>query len=79
MNWAERITFDPGICHGKACIKGTRIMVSVVLANLASGIPEEDIFKSYPALTREDLKAALAYAADLASEEDLIPLRKAGY
>lgn len=75
MDWTERITSDPDVCHGKACIKGTRIMVSVVLANLASGIPEEEIFKSYPGLTREDLQAALAYAAELAGEEDLIPLR----
>lgn len=75
MDWTERIGTDQGICHGKACIKGTRIMVSVVLANLASGISETEIFKSYPALTREDLQASLAYAADLAMEEDLVPLR----
>ncbi len=40
MNWGERITVDPLVCHGKACIKGTRIMVSVILDNLAEGINE---------------------------------------
>lgn len=77
MDWTKRIGSDPNICHGKACIKGTRIMVSVVLANLASGLPHDEIFKSYPGLTPDDLNAALAYAAELAMEEDLIPLRSA--
>lgn len=77
MNWKERITSDPAICHGKACIKGTRIMVSVVLANLAAGLPAEEIVAAYPPLTEEDIKAALAYASELAQEEDMIPLRRA--
>lgn len=77
MNWKERITSDPAICHGKACIRGTRIMVSVVLANLAAGLPHAEIVASYPPLTEEDIKAALAYASELAQEEDLIPLRRA--
>lgn len=50
MNWEERITVDPLVCHGKACIKGTRIMVSVILDNLAEGIEEAEILKSYPSL-----------------------------
>ena len=45
MNWRERITVDPLVCHGKACIKGTRIMVSVILDNLAEGISEGEILK----------------------------------
>ena len=68
MEWRERITVDPHICHGRACIKGTRIMVSVVLDNLAEGIEPEDLLKSYPSLKREDIQAALAYAAELAHE-----------
>ncbi len=73
MNWRERITTDPLVCHGKACIKGTRIMVSVILDNLAEGIGEEEILKSYPSLTLDDIKAAIAYAAEL-SRERLIPV-----
>ncbi|HJY79893.1 MAG TPA: DUF433 domain-containing protein [Candidatus Binatia bacterium] len=68
MEWQKRISIDPLVCHGKACIKGTRIMVSVILDNLAAGVRQEEILKSYPALTPEDLQAALAYAADLARE-----------
>ncbi|MBI5364349.1 MAG: DUF433 domain-containing protein [Planctomycetes bacterium] len=54
MNWRERITSDPQVCHGKACIRGTRIMVSVVLDNLAAGRTHEQILKSYPSMTAED-------------------------
>ena len=68
MNWRERITVDPLVCHGKACIKGTRIMVSVILDNLADGICEEEILKSYPSLKPEDIKAAISYAAELSRE-----------
>ena len=68
MNWQERISVDPSICHGRACIKGTRIMVSVVLDNLAAGVPTEELLKSYPTLTAEDIQAALDYAAELARE-----------
>jgi uncharacterized protein (DUF433 family) len=63
MNWKERITVDPLVCHGKACIKGTRIMVSVILDNLADDVSEKEILKSYPSLTPADIKAAIAYAA----------------
>jgi len=72
MSWYDRISVDPAVCHGKACIKGTRIMVSVVLDNLAAGIPEEEILKSYPSLRHEDIQAVLAYAAELAKER-LVP------
>jgi uncharacterized protein (DUF433 family) len=68
MNWRERITVDPFVCHGKACIKGTRIMVSVILDNLAEGVNESEILKSYPSLNLEDIKAAIAYAAELSRE-----------
>jgi len=68
MNWRERITVDPLVCHGKACIKGTRIMVSVILDNLAEGVNEQEILKSYPSLVSDDIKAAIAYAAELSRE-----------
>lgn len=65
MEWRERITVDPAVCHGKPCIKGTRILVSVVLDNLAGGVSVEAILESYPSLDPEDVRAALGYAADL--------------
>jgi uncharacterized protein (DUF433 family) len=68
MNWRERITVDPLVCHGKACVKGTRIMVSVILDNLADDVNEKEIMKSYPSLTPDDIKAAIAYAAELSRE-----------
>jgi len=71
----KRITIAPHICHGKPCIKGTRIMVTVILDNLAEGATPEEIVKNYPPLTIEDVKAAIAYAAELAREEELLPLR----
>jgi uncharacterized protein (DUF433 family) len=68
MDWRERITTDPKVAHGRACIKGTRIMVSVVLDNLAAGLGEDEILKSYPTLSRDDIRAAIAYASELAKE-----------
>ncbi len=68
MNWKDKITIDPNICHGKPCIKSTRIIVSVILDNLANGMKEEDILRSYPSLTSEDIQAAIAYAAELSHE-----------
>ena len=68
MNWQDYITVDPDVCHGKACIKGTRIMVSVVLDNLAAGLTIEEIVRSYPSLSREAVQAAIAYAAELTRE-----------
>lgn len=74
-NWQDRITSDPEICHGKTCIRGTRIMVSVVLDNLADGLTPEEIVAEYPPLTLEDVEASRAYAATLIREEELVPLR----
>jgi len=73
MNWQDRITVDPRVCHGKACIRGTRVMVSVILDNLAANIAAEEILRSYPTLRPEDVQAAIAYAAELARER-VIPL-----
>lgn len=72
MNWRDRITVDSAICHGQACIKGTRVMVSVVLDNLAAGESSEHIATAYR-LAPEDVQAALLYAAELAKER-IVPL-----
>jgi len=67
MGWRDRISVDPNICHGQVCIKGTRIMVSVILDNLAEGESIESITKGYH-LDAEDVEAALHYAAELARD-----------
>jgi uncharacterized protein (DUF433 family) len=67
-NWKERISVNPAVCHGRACIRGTRIMVSVILDNVAAGVPRTEILASYPPIRLEDIDAALAYAAELARE-----------
>lgn len=67
-NWRERISVNPAICHGRACIRGTRIAVSAVVDNIATGVSREEILRSYPTLQEADIDAALAYAAELARE-----------
>ena len=64
MKWTECISVDPTVCHGKACIKGTRIMATVVLDNLAAGLSPAEIQHSYPTLTKEAIQAAIACAAE---------------
>ena len=73
----ERISIDPKICHGQACIKGTRIPVHQIIRMLASGDKSAEIFEDYPSLTAEDVKACLEYAASLA-EEQLTPIEMIG-
>ena len=68
LEWQERISINPLVCHGKACIRGTRVMVSVILDNLAAGVPQEELLRSYSILQESDIQAALAYAAELARE-----------
>ena len=67
-DWKQRISIDPNVCHGKPCLKGTRIWVSLIVDNLASGSSEEEILTAYPSLTRDDIRAALAYAAEMTRE-----------
>jgi uncharacterized protein (DUF433 family) len=66
MKWQDYITVDPKVCHGKACIKDSRVMVSVILANLAAGSTLDEVMRSYPSVSREAIRAAIAYAAELA-------------
>ena len=68
MNWRDHITVDPEICHGRACITGTRVLVTTVLDNLAAGLDSDEIMRSYPSITRESIRAAVCYAAELANE-----------
>jgi uncharacterized protein (DUF433 family) len=71
MDWREHIVVDPTVCHGQACIRGTRIPAAVVLDNLAAGLSVADVMKSYPSLTEQAIHAAVAYAAELARERVL--------
>lgn len=64
MDWKNHITIDPEKRGGKPCIRGLRTTVHDVLEYLASGMSEEDILKDFPNLTREDICACLAFAAD---------------
>lgn len=73
----ERISIDPKICHGQACIKGTRIPVHQIIRMLASGDKAEEIFEDYPSLKTEDIQACLEYAAALA-EEQVTPIENIG-
>lgn len=70
----QRVTIDPAICHGEACIKGTRIMVSVLLDCLAAGRTRRQIIAEYPQLKEQDIRAAIAYGAALAHEQ-VLPLK----
>jgi uncharacterized protein (DUF433 family) len=73
-NWESRISIDPEVCHGKPCIKGTRVMVSIILDYLKAGETVEAILRQYPTLVADDVRAALCYAAWLAHEEEEQPL-----
>ena len=65
----ERIETDPEICHGKPCIKGTRIMISIILEWLEAGKTFEEIMDAYPELSKEDISATVRYARKLIEEE----------
>ena len=73
MKWQDRVTIDSKVCHGKACVSGMRVMVSVVLDNLAAGLTRQEILDSYPALKNEDIDASISYAAELVRER-FVPL-----
>ena len=75
LNWEQRIVSDPQVCHGMPCVRGTRIMVSVILDNLADGLSSDEIVAEYPPLTLDDIRVAIAYAAMLTREKELVPLR----
>ena len=74
MIWRDYLISDPKVCHGQLCAKGTRVMVTNILDSLAEGSTRDELLKSYPSIKPEHIEAALAYAADLAREESLLPV-----
>ena len=74
----ERISINPGICHGQACVKGTRIPVHQIVRMLANGDTIDGLLADYPSLSREDVLACLDYAAELA-EEQITPIQAANF
>jgi uncharacterized protein (DUF433 family) len=73
-DWRKYFTHDPKVCHGQLCAKGTRVLVTNILDSLAEGATRKEILKSYPTLKAEHIDAAIAYAAELAREEALLPV-----
>jgi len=75
----DRISIDPNVCFGKPCIRGTRIWVSLILDNLAAGVSAAELLEEFPQLTADDIRAAIAYGAEMARERFVeIPLEKRG-
>jgi len=66
----ERITFDPGVMGGRACIRGLRVTVATIIGLLAAGRTESEVLQAYPYLEAEDIRAALAFAAWRADDRD---------
>jgi uncharacterized protein (DUF433 family) len=73
MNWRERILVNPAVHHGEPRIKNTRVPVSVVVGSVADGDTPEQIIEAWPQLTRDDIKAALKFAAEAVSNSDFVP------
>lgn len=73
VSWREHLAVDPDFCQGKACIAGARVMVTVILDDLATGLTDEEVAESNPSVSADAVKAALQYAAELAKER-MIPL-----
>ena len=69
----EHISIDPQICFGKPCIRGSRIWVSLIVDNLAENVSESELLAAYPQLTSKDIRAALAFAAEM-TRERIIPI-----
>ncbi len=73
-DWRPLFESDPNICGGQLCAKGTRVFITNILDSLAEGATDEEILRSYPSLRQEHVDGAMAYAAELAREESLLPL-----
>jgi uncharacterized protein (DUF433 family) len=74
IDWRQHLVSDGAVCHGQLCARGTRVFVTNILDSIAEGCSRDEILSSYPSLRPEHIDAALAYAADLAREESLLPL-----
>ena len=72
MDWRDHIVLDSGICHGRATFRGTRVLVSTVLAYLAAGRTEAEVREDFPRLGPVAIRAALAHAADVVNGERVI-------
>ena len=74
IRWQERVTVDPDLHHGEACIRGTRVPVATIIGSLADGLVPAEIRQAFPQLKDEDIRAALAYAAEALHTEVFAPL-----
>ena len=74
--WRKRISIDPSVHHGDPCVAGTRVSVSVIVGSIADGDTFEQILQSYPQLTREDIQAALHFAAEAVNRFDVVPVTR---
>lgn len=74
IDWRQHLETDPAVCAGHLRARGTRVLVTNILDSLAEGATREQVLRSYPSLRAEHLDAAIAYAAELAREESLLPL-----
>ncbi len=74
-DWRERISIDPTVHHGDPCIRGTRVPISIIVGSIAEGDTIDAVLAAYPTLTREDVQAALKFAAEAVSRFDSIPLK----
>ena len=74
VDWKARVVMDPEVHHGDPCIKGTRVPVSIIVGSIADGMGVEEVRAAYPQLSVEDIRAALAYAAEVVQREVIIPL-----
>jgi uncharacterized protein (DUF433 family) len=72
--WRDRVSIDPDVRHGEPCIRGTRVPVALIVGSLADGLSEEEIRRAYPQLKPDDIRAALAYAAEALRFETVAPL-----
>lgn len=75
IDWRQHLSSDSQVCGGQFCANGTRVFVTIILDSLAEGAGKEEILRSYPSLRPEHIDAAIAYAAELAREESILPLR----
>jgi uncharacterized protein (DUF433 family) len=73
-DWRKHLSSDPRVCGGQLCARGTRVLVTNILDSLAEGATHGEILRSYPTVSAEHIDATLAYAAELAHEESLLPL-----
>jgi uncharacterized protein (DUF433 family) len=75
IDWRQYLSSEPQVCHGQLCAKGSRVFVTNILDSSAEGASREEILRSYPSLKPVHIDAAIAYAAELAHEESLLPFR----